>query len=1379
MPKSLKDTSAGTTAKNSIHPGQYVRDKLLTPKNVTVSAAAKLVGVGRPALSNFLNGHVAATPEMAARIEVAFGLPAQDLVNMQTAYEAAQSKANGAPANATPYVVPFLGIQAAAIEKWVERNIPARIRLAVLLRTLVISTGTGITKIDFPANDDAERAGWDGYLETTQATPWIPEGVSGWEFGTNQDIKGKADGDYDKSVKALSKAERGKTTFVFVTPRHWAGKAKWLKEKQGRDGWKEVRAHDSSDLEQWLAQSIAGQVWLHNEIGEKSDGARSLDRCWSDWADVTDPPLAGSLFTSAIGDAKRKLLARLTSKPEKPIVIAADSTEEGLAFLAQAFGPAGGEELMAYRERILAFDQTGTLPKLLQGEKSFIAVATNRDVERELGPVAATMHTFAVYPRNAATVEPDIKLEPLNYEAFNTSLAEMGCERHLISRLGEESGRSLTVLRRRLALSPAIKTPRWAEEHQTAASLVPFFFAGSWNSINTADQTVLELLGDQNYEKLEKACQRLAGLNDPPIWSVGTYRGAISKIDLLFAVAQAVTKNDFDNYFSVAKIVLGEDDPKLDLPENDRWTAAVYGKTRQLSGTLRAGVCETLVLLAAHGNRLFNARIGFDCEYAVRSLVRELLTPLTTRTLEANERDLSAYAEAAPEEFLSILQEDLKTEKPACYGLMRPAGTGVFGNGCPRTGLLWALEGLAWNPETLPRTALILAQLAEIEINDNWANKPISSLEAIFRNWMPQTAADHETRLRVIKLLADKFPNVAWKICIDQIEIGHRSGGYNHKPRWRNDAYGFGEPFTTWAPINAFIKEMVDMALNWDGGYTRKMLCELILKIHAFSPDHQADVWQLVENWAKAGASDADKAFLREKIRTTVLSRRGRKRTKEENRAVISAAAKKASAALEPTDLLQKHLWLFREHWVEDSADELYSEPTDFQKREERVTQLRTDALREIVSVRGLEGILQLAEMGKAAGPIGWILQKDILKPAEITDLLCSALQSSSNKLSWAMQGLISGLLQDLNTRPALLVELKAQLTEADFVRLLLLAPFRRSTWQLVDALDGQHQEKYWNEISPHWIFDEDGENNEGVARLLKADRPRAAFAAVHFKLDAIELELLFRVMTAMAQESKDQEGQYQLEGYYVDEAFKLLDKSPTLTLEQKAGLEFSYIDALSRSWGQNEGFGVPNLEKYVEKNPELFVQAVVWAFKRRGEGEDPPEWKAPEEQLQLRARRGSSLLEALSRVPAHDYLGVMSAENLAKWIKTVRDACAELGRLDIADICIGKLLSSAPADDDGIWPCQLVAQVMEDVHSVKMMAGAHTGLYNSRGTILRGEGGEQERELAEKYRHWANAHRESHPFLSSELLMGMVRTYEHQASREDTEADIRKRLGR
>lgn len=1370
--------SAPAKSETPPHPGQYVRDVALNPRSISVTEAAKLLDVSRPNVSNFLNGKAAATAEMAARIERAFKIPAQSLLDMQAAYDAAQAKLKGAQSSAAAYVPPFLAFKRNDIEDWAVRNISARTRFSVFLRTLVNSTGIGLTKVDFPGNDDAERPGWDGFVEATEGTRWIPVGVSGWEFGVNQDIKGKADGDFAKSIKALSKSERMTMTFVFVTPRSWPSKVKWETDAKAKGQWKDVRAYDAQDLEQWLEQSLAGQAWLANETHHPSEGVRSLDKCWADWAGVANPPLSATLLKSSIDAAKRTVISRLSKEPDNPTVIAADSTDEALAFLSQLFAENGGEELAAYRDQVLIFDMPGVLPRLAQSTQGFIAVVASREVERELAPFARMLHTIVVYPRNAA-VEPHIVLDPASHETFRTALEEMGYSRDDINRLDNESGRSLTVLRRRLSTLPAVRTPAWAEP-STAARLVPFLFVGAWNSANETDREALSLLAnDLPYETLEKECQHLAQLDDAPIWSVGSYRGVISKIDLLFAIAGSITAHDLERYFSIARMVLGEDDPTLDLPESERWAASIHGKAREFSGAFREGVSETLVLLAVHGNTHFKSRIGKDLEFEAERIVQDLLpTPLTLRKLEANDRDLPTYAEAAPNVFLTILERDLKSDDPAVLGLLRPVDAGVFGSHPSRTGLLWALEGLSWNPATLPRTTQILARLAEVEINDNWINKPINSLGAIFRAWMPQTAAGHDERVGLLRALAAKHPDVVWKICVEQFDTHGQIGHYSHKPRWRSDGYGYGEPLPTWGPIIAFRREMVNMALNWPS-YSAKMLGGLVEHIHDLDDDSRVKVWEIVRSWAK-NASDEDKAAVREKIRVTVMSRRGVKRAEKTGRAVMTADAQSAFTALEPADLLNRHHWLFREVWVQESADELEGEEFDYRKRDERIKQLRVAALREVFQARGVSGIFELAERGNAAWQIGWLLATDLLPEKDLPEVLLVAFRSTLNSESWAKRNLVSGCLHavlDHERRKALLGKLAKQLSGEETAKLLLLAPFRRSTWELVDTLKQPEQELYWDEVTPDWIHDSDSENSEAIERLLTAKRPRAAFSCVRYKPSKLQAVLLFRVLDAMAKGGADKPGQYQLEQYSIEEAFVALDGASEITFEQKAGLELAYLDALARPWSNRQKHGIPNLEKYIEEHPEMFVQAVAWAYKRKNGDEDPQEFRVAPESLQHFAERGYKLLEALERIPGQDEPEERQAGRLAAWVKTVRDACAELGRGDIADICLGKLLSSAPVGTDGVWPCEPVRQVMEDIQSERISDGAHTGLYNARGVVWRGEGGNQERELAEKYRRWATALQYSHPFVSSTLLMGMVRTYEHQASREDMEAGIRRRL--
>jgi hypothetical protein len=93
------------------------------------------------------------------------------------------------------------------------------------------------------------------------------------------------------------------------------------------------------------------------------------------------------------------------------------------------------------------------------------------------------------------------------------------------------------------------------------------------------------------------------------------------------------------------------------------------------------------------------------------------------------------------------------------------------------------------------------------------------------------------------------------------------------------------------------------------------------------------------------------------------------------------------------------------------------------------------------------------------------------------------------------------------------------------------------------------------------------------------------------------------------------------------------------------------------------------------------------------------------------------------------------------------------------------------------VWPCEPVRRLLEDIQSESMSRGARIGVFNSRGVHFRGEGGDDERLLADKYRVWANALQYSHPFVASSLLEELVKTYEREADFNDTEATIRRRL--
>ena len=1352
-----------TSSKALAHPGTYVRESII-PAGMSVKDAAKRLGVGRPALSNLLNGKSALSPEMAVRLEKAFGADRKRLLDMQAAYDRQERHAGEKEVAVRAFVPNFLTIKARQIEVWADSQIDARTHLPVFLRKLVHSTGKDLRRVDFPGYDNAQRKGSDGFIEAGAATPWVPEGRSYWEFGTDQKPGAKADSDYPARLKSVDPAERAKSTFVFVTPRNWPGKTAWEKRKNKAGDWKTVRAFDASDLEQWLEQSVPAQIWIAELLALPVSGYETLEQAWRRWANASEPHLTPEVLAPSIAAYRGTFKAWLDKPSDRPFVVAADSRDEALAFLACLFDD---EELRQFKDLAAVFTSPATLRTLLASSVPFIPIVHSEDAERELADAHRRLHCIVFRPRNAVDTKADIALDLLGYDAFEKALIAMGIEKGEVDRFARESGRSPTILRRRLSQNAAIRTPAWAGDDNAAKTLVPMALIGAWHAESEADREIVCYVADRKYEAIEDDVARLLLFDDSPVWSAGGYRGVASKIDALFAIARMVTPADFGRFFDAAEYVLSESDPALELPEENRWAAALYGKKRDHSGALREGICETLVILPVHGNNLFQSRLGIDFEGRVALLIRKLLTPLTLEKLLSNDHDLPRYAEAAPDEILKIIKEDLRRDEPLVFGLLKPVEKGSFGAWPSRTGLLWALECLAWKPQNLPRVSAILAQLSRSKIDDNWMNKPDASLQAIFRSWMPQTAASVEQRVKALEMLIRRFPDVGWEICIEQIKPGSRIGHNSYKPCWRSDASGAGQVATRKEIID-FTRKALDFLLAWPS-HDEKTLADLVESLQGMPEEDQIKVWDLINDWCRK-AGEAAKATLRERIRRFAFTRPGRQRKLGE---ASRDRAREAYDSLRPHDPVIRHGWLFADHWVQESADEIEEEDFDYRKRDARIDRLRREAMTEIWTERGLEGVKELLTGSGAAGTVGHYMALCVTGLEARVDFIrrCLSLDGDlRSKFEWCLQGFLLAIGDDL--RAGLLQAAAEGLPAEECRRLFVCAPFQASTWRLLDGYGEDIRAGYWKHVFPSWGRHTPAELTELIDRLLEARRPRAAFNAVHMDFKDIETSRLKRLLRDIATVNAEPAGHFKLDRYYISEALDSLDGRAGVTRDEMAQLEFLFIDALDDS-----KHGIPNLESQIAQSPALFVQAVALAYKRSDKGEDPPEWRIenPEQRAAV-ASAAHRLLDQIKKLPGTDENERIDAAALAAWLAEVRRLCREYARATIGDHCLGQLLARAPEGENGIWPCEAVCEAMEGIASPEIGEGFHIGVYNSRGAHWRGEGGAQERELAAKYRAWAERLHFGYPYVGG-VLEGIAASYEHDAGWQDSEAKITKRL--
>jgi antitoxin HigA-1 len=78
--------------RNPSHPGEIIREMYLTPLSLTVTQAAKDLGVTRKTFSDILNGHGGISPEMALRLSGAFGTTPEFWLQLQMNYDLAHAR---------------------------------------------------------------------------------------------------------------------------------------------------------------------------------------------------------------------------------------------------------------------------------------------------------------------------------------------------------------------------------------------------------------------------------------------------------------------------------------------------------------------------------------------------------------------------------------------------------------------------------------------------------------------------------------------------------------------------------------------------------------------------------------------------------------------------------------------------------------------------------------------------------------------------------------------------------------------------------------------------------------------------------------------------------------------------------------------------------------------------------------------------------------------------------------------------------------------------------------------------------------------------------------------------------------------------------------
>lgn len=1243
----------------------------------------------------------------------------------------------------------------ADLQQWANK-IEARHIMPELIRRLVLATSEP-TYIDFRAQEGTGYGGWDGHVVTPIGSTYVPEGTSGWEMGVGAKPSSKANDDYKKRTEQPNPFDPTQTTFVFCTPRRWAGKNKWVQSRQREGKWKEVRAYDADDLATWLTSAPSVHVWFSLLIGKPVNHVQDLASWWKSWSTITSPPISPKFILSGRSAAVEQLLTRLAAAPSI-ITVQSQSVEEALAVIAAAIESAPTSRRDTLQTCTLLIDDRTAWRYFASQTRPLILIP--RFVDPPLINQALQAGHHVIVPVGADHRLPaTIEVPRLSAVEARSVLESEALSPPLARHLSALARRSLSAYRRLRATTP-LETPLWAQgEHGPA--MLALVLAGEWDESSEGDREVLERLANRPYKEIKALLQCWRNTPDAPFRLVKSHWRINAKEDSWRLLAEYATAEDLRAFVSIAVEVLTERNPRRDLNPEDQLVADFKGVRRRYSDELRSGLADSLAMLGALDSPEASVATGDGSDTAAFAQwgVRDLMV-VTTETRELwldLATHLPALAEAAPDTFLGALEQDLALDTPTLLTLFEPQ-PGFLSPNYEYPHLLWALEQLAWSPIYFPRVALILAKLSAIAPETKIVNNPEETLVSFFRLWLPQCGAPADLRLRVLDQIRSRMPNVGWQLLVRLLPSGYDSASILSGPGGRAVLWREWPSEATRPSLLERIQAFREISKRLVEDVSVNPVRWLTLIDHL----HHLDTAVLDEALAKLqmlpeSVNDADlQAKLWMKLRNLISRHRAYRNADWAMPENLLDRLETICHGLEPDDPAIRHQWLFEHQPQFDSKFKSYRDQLAECERR------RTSAIKEILDVGGLGSVLTFAESVESPSDVGSALFMASSDGDIFEEMIASLGQPGTAKL--VAQGFFWKAIREGGEawiRQHLSKDRLDKLAPEVRSSILLCFSLEKSTLDLVESFDEKTQRLFWRGIGSYWPYNQDV-FSRSIENLIRYDRPRLALHLLatrsrdrNYQLD---IELVEKALIQSMQVSLEDDST-RISQYDAEQLLKYLlegDADKTI-LEQ---LEWLYLPLLDPDHTSLR------LHDRLSNDPAFFVEVVRLRFK-------------PDKQTELfsvdpeDAKRAYHLLYSWRNVPGMQGDGTLDESYLAEWVHQVRALAEESGLKKEASLAIGQMLRWGPEEKEGVWPAPAICDILQQLSSDIVDEGFLTAIYNSRGTTSRGpfEGGIQERQLADRYESYASKLDAQWPRVAA-ILRQLAAGYRSEGKIHDQEAE-------
>ncbi len=1206
--------------------------------------------------------------------------------------------------------------------------------LPELVKKLIEASVADADHLSFPSGDAVSLPGWDGVVSCGTGADFVPEGISLWECGTTEDVKGKIDSDFAKRDKNSLGYGKESSTFVFVTPRIWTGAEEWVNNHQTE--WKKIVVYTAIELERWIEQRPSVGMWLAEKLRILPAGGYILpEEYWEKWAQGEKVNLPYQIILPG----REKISQRIIEACLKPslLVLKALSQNECIAFAIASI--LTSEKSHVLNSRMIVVTDKSAFDDLVNHYDNLIILTT---LTEDLQYTVRRGHSVIVASTPADQLNGCVALPIIEKEGFVGALVNAGVNEIEARRISMDTTRDVNVLRRIFGV--IIDKPKWAER-DVLGDLLPAFLVGKWNSNLKGDREILEVLSGMNYEQYEAKLQIHVFEENSPFIHIGSIWRVRSPYEVMQYARGFLTDPMMEKYRQVCLNLIQDDDSNA-VEEFECEKFKFWNFNQKYSSVIKKGSFQNLILLSL-------GKCSDKISRWVEHTLKEMLNDWDLTRFLSNRHYLEILAEASPEAFLSLMEglpecmvEKIFTPRKKELSL----NTEIY-----YADVLFALEMLAWNAEYLNRVTRLLLRYSAYKNESNYSNKPINSLCSIYRLYAPQTFVSFADRMALLKACSSDYKETLFQLCVMICE-SRRMGWFTHNSYYRWRMYGNSDSNTSGALKKSDVEAVVRLMLE-----CCEPTAENLSKILELSFNHNIGKCDnLIITFVKEHLTDmTDRQLVVDSLR------------KEINQYMLYPNSCRFSSNdevnvymdlldnIEPKDALHKNLWLFENTYVQLPHKQF--EKFNYELNSRELLQERIKVVQKIIEEQGTDGVWELVNAAKC--------------PESTSESIVSVLNDSLNDDVCRMykskeicdrfvESYFSALFNKDNDAYKELAKRTIEMN-ADLVVVLYAPRYKRELAEIANTMGPEIKNKYWNSVDVRFIKVENAA--DVVRELVNVNRYSDAIGVINHNKESIQMSDVEIVRIILGLIVNGSTPLSHLEVHWIKELLDDLDEVETPEVINKlVEVEFYLYKALENQ----KDMGKSRFAKELTSDPNLMIQLVEFAY-RADDGSVEQVNGIPLENRKIMADLAWHVLHyGCSLTPGMNQDGSLDESVLSNYIERLYELARQKKRIRATDVAVGFMLGDVPCDEK--YPIDILGRIIEKLNNDVVDEYIETRILNSRGVVTRAynEGGSQERALAAKYDIIKKHAQLLYPRMAK-IFNDLNKGYSAEASREDDNA--------